>query len=191
MPDRPSPPRLFNAKEPMGLFELQQFLGHASPASTQRYLRITPTKLAKSYSDAGYFARNIRAVEVLIDQDAVRSGTTTTEPWKFYDLGHGYCIYDFFDQYPYRMACAKCDFYLPKESSRAQMLEAKENLLRLRQEIPLTDDELAAVQDGVAAYENLLTKLMDLPTPAGRRFGRSTAWFKSQLRLVMTFSRVK
>jgi len=65
------------------------------------------------------------------------------------------------------MACAKCDFYVPKESSRAQMLEAKENLLRLRQEIPLTDDELSAVQDGVAAYENLLNKLIDLPTPAG------------------------
>jgi hypothetical protein len=96
--------QLFNAKEPMGLFELQQFLGHASPASTQRYLRITPTKLAKSYSDAGYFARNIRAVEVLIDQDAVRSGTAATEPWKFCDLGHGYCTYDFFDQCPYRMA---------------------------------------------------------------------------------------
>jgi hypothetical protein len=159
--------QLFNAKEPMGLFELQQFLGHASPASTQRYLRITPTKLAKSYADAGYFARNIRAVEVLIDQDAVRSGTAATEPWKFYDLGHGYCTYDFFDQCPYRMACARCDFYLPKESSRAQMLEARENLLRLRQEIPLTDDELAAVQDGVTAYENLLTKLIDLPTPAG------------------------
>jgi uncharacterized protein YlxW (UPF0749 family) len=65
------------------------------------------------------------------------------------------------------MACTKCDFYLPKESSRAQMLEAREKLVRLRQEIPLTDDELAAVQDGVAAYENLLTKLIDLPTAAG------------------------
>ena len=41
------------------------------------------------------------------------------------------------------MACAKCDFYVPKETSRSQMLEAKENLLRLRQEIPLTDDEPA------------------------------------------------
>jgi len=106
-------------------------------------------------------------VEVLIDQDAVRSGITAEQPWKFYDLGHGYCTYDFFDQCPYRMACAKCDFYLPKESSRGQILEAKENLLRLRQEIPLTDDELAAVQDGVSACENLLTKLIDLPTPAG------------------------
>ena len=101
------------------------------------------------------------------EADAVRSGTAATEPWKLYDLGHGYCTYDFFDQCPYRMGCARCDFYLPKESSRAQMIEAKENLLRLRQEIPLTDEELAAVQDGVAAYENLLTKLMDLPSPAG------------------------
>jgi hypothetical protein len=47
------------------------------------------------------------------------------------------------------------------------MLEAKENLLRLRREIPLTDDELAVVLDGVAAYETLLTKLIDPPTPAG------------------------
>jgi hypothetical protein len=52
-----------------------------------------------------------------------------TEPWKFYDLGHGYCTYDFFDQCPYRMACAKCDFYLPKDSARAQLMEPKANLL--------------------------------------------------------------
>jgi hypothetical protein len=57
--------------------------------------------------------------------------------------------------------------FLFAEGVLAQMLEAKENLIRLRQEIPLTDDELAAVQDGVAAYENLLNKLIDLPTPAG------------------------
>ena len=33
----------------------------------------------------------IRAIEVLVDQDVVRSGRAATEPWKFYDLGHGYC----------------------------------------------------------------------------------------------------
>lgn len=38
------------------------------------------------------------------------------------------------------MACARCDFYVPKESSRAQSIEAKTNLLRLRQDIPLTED---------------------------------------------------
>lgn len=34
--------QLFNAKEPMGLFELQEWLGHGSPASTQHYAKITP-----------------------------------------------------------------------------------------------------------------------------------------------------
>ena len=46
-------------------------LGHDSPASTQHYVAITPTKLAKAYADAGYFERNIRAIEVLIDQDTL------------------------------------------------------------------------------------------------------------------------
>jgi integrase len=159
--------QLFNAKEPMTLFELQEWLGHATPAATQHYAKITPTKLAKSYADAGYFARNLRAIEVLVDQELLRSGRAATEPWKFYDLGHGYCTYDFFDQCPHRMACAKCSFYLPKESTKAQLLEAKANLLHLRQDIPLADAELAAVEDGLTAYEQLLAKLADVPTPAG------------------------
>jgi hypothetical protein len=47
-----------------------------------------PLKIAKSYADAGYFARILQAIEVLVDQDVVRSGRAGTEPWKFYDLGH-------------------------------------------------------------------------------------------------------
>ena len=58
-------------------------------------------------------------------------------------------------------------FYLPKESTKAQLLEAKANLLRLRQDIPWLDAELSAVEDGLAAYEELLAKLADVPTPAG------------------------
>ena len=41
----------------MTLFELQAWLGHRSPLSTQHYARITPTTLTKAYHDAGYFAR--------------------------------------------------------------------------------------------------------------------------------------
>ena len=108
-----------------------------------------------------------RAVEVLIDQDAVRTGRATEEPWKHYDLGHGYCTYDFFDQCRHRMACARCDFYVPKASSKALLLERKANLLRLRQEIPLNDDELRAVDDGIAAHEELAARLADVPTPDG------------------------
>ena len=158
--------QLYNAKEPLSLFELQEWLGHSSPESTRHYTKITPTKLAKSYQDAGYFARNVRAVEVLIDQDVVRRGSPPDEPWKLYDLGHGYCSYDFFDQCPHRMACARCDFYVPKQSSKAQSIEAKANLLRLTQEIPLSDDELRAVEDGIAGHERLVAKLVSCPTPA-------------------------
>jgi integrase len=159
--------QLYNAKEPITLFELQEWLGHRTPAATQHYAKITPTKLAKSYADAGYFGRNLRAVEVLIDQEAVRNGVAANAAWKYYDLGHGYCTYDFFEQCPHRMACAKCAFYLPKESAKGQSLEGRANLLRLRQEIPLGEEELQAVDDGIAAHERLVQKLADVPTPAG------------------------
>ena len=160
--------QLFNAKEPLSLFELQAWLGHRTPASTQHYARITPTKLAQAYAEAGYFGRNLRMIEVLVDQDAIKDGAAAAgEPWRFYDLGHGYCTYDFFDQCPHRMACAKCAFYVPKGSSKAQVLEAKAGLQRMLEEIPLTDEERAAVEDGVVAYDKLLTKLADVPTPAG------------------------
>jgi integrase len=56
--------QLYNAKDPMTLFELQAWLGHSSPASTQHYARITPLTLTKAYNDAGYFARNVRTIEV-------------------------------------------------------------------------------------------------------------------------------
>ena len=63
-------------------------------------------------------------------------------------------------------ACeAKCSL-CEKSSSTAQLLEGKANLLRMQQEIPLTEEERAAVEDGVEAYERLLRKLEGVPTPA-------------------------
>lgn len=160
--------QLYNAKEPMTLFELQAWLGHSSPASTQHYAKITPNILARAYDDAGYFARNVRTIEVLVDRDAVTSGEAASgEPWQYYDLGHGYCTYSFFEQCPHRMACARCDFYTPKNSSKGQLLEAKENLQRMLASVPLTDDERAAVDDGQTALDHLLERLVDVPTPTG------------------------
>jgi len=159
--------QLFNAKQPLPLFELQAWLGPSSPHSTQHYARINPTKLARSYTDAAYFQRNLRTIEMLIDQEVVRSGTADSEPWRFYDLGHGYCTYDFFDQCPHRMACARCGFYRPKNSAAALFLEGKKNLLRLQQDIPLTEAEANAVVDGVNAFEKLLAQLSDVPPPEG------------------------
>jgi hypothetical protein len=160
--------QLYNAKEPMTLFELQAWLGHRSPLSTQYYARILPTTLTKAYADAGYFARNVRTIEVLIDRETVQSGAAADgAPWQYFDLGHGHCTYSFFEQCPHRMACARCDFYVPKHSSRAQLLEARGNLQHMLAQIPLTDDEQAAVEDGAAAVDHLLDRLRDTPTPAG------------------------
>ncbi|MFI6290478.1 hypothetical protein ACIBEJ_02780 [Nonomuraea sp. NPDC050790] len=91
----------------MTLFELQAWLGHRSPDTTQHYAKITPETLAQACEDAGYFERNVRTIEVLIDRDAVESGAAAAdEPWQYYDLGHGFCDYTFFEQCPHRMACA-------------------------------------------------------------------------------------
>src|ERR1700732_3650909 len=158
----------------MSLFELQAWLGHTNPSSTQHYARITPTTLTKAYTDAGYFARNVRAIEVLLDRDAIQSGAAGAgNPFEYYDLGHGYCSYSFFEQCPHRMECARCDFYIPKPSREAQLREAKDGLQQMLVEIPLTDDERAAVEGDETAVDRLIDRLADVatthgPAPAGR-----------------------
>jgi hypothetical protein len=88
-------------------------------------------------------------------------------PFEFYDLGHGCCSYSFFEQCPHRMACARCDFYLPKPSSEAQLLEARTGLQRMLVEIPLIDDERVDVESDEHAVVRLIDLLADIPTPAG------------------------
>ncbi|MEV0492404.1 hypothetical protein [Streptomyces atratus] len=58
-------------------------------------------------------------------------------------------------------------FYAPKGSSKAQLLQAKENLQRVPAAIPLTGAERAAVDDGQTAIDALLARLTDIPTPVG------------------------
>ncbi|MER7187357.1 hypothetical protein ABT404_49205 [Streptomyces hyaluromycini] len=75
--------QLYNAKEPMTLFELQEWLGHRTPDATTHYAKLTQNTLARAYNDAGFFARNVRTVEVLVERDAVASGAAASgEPWQ-------------------------------------------------------------------------------------------------------------
>jgi hypothetical protein len=141
---------------------------HTTPVSRPAPSKPVCTKPGATHSDAGYFARNVRTIEVLVDRDAIVSGAAANgEPWQYYDLGHGYCTYSFFEQCRHRMACARCDFYTPKASSKAQLLEAKENLQRMLASVPLTDDEQAAVDEGQSALDRLLERLIDVATPDG------------------------
>jgi hypothetical protein len=161
--------QLDNAKEPMTLFELQAWLGHRSPEPTQEYARIPPTTLAQAYTDADYFARNVRTIAVLIDREVVAQGAAASgTPWQYFDLGHGYCTYSFFAQCPQRMAGARCDFYMPTGSTTRQLLEAKDNLPRMLTAMPLTEEERGAVEEGAEAVDRLLARLADVPTPTGQ-----------------------
>lgn len=154
---------LTTGENAMTLFELQTWLGHRSVSSTLHYAHPTLTRVTEAYTHTDYFERNLRLVDVLVDQDAVRSGETNA--WMHYDLGHGYCTHDFFAACVHRMACARCTFYLPKTSTQAQLLEAKTNLCRMMQEIELTADETAAVEGDIAALERLVASLRNQSTP--------------------------
>ena len=66
------------------------------------------------------------------------------------------------------MACARCDFYTPKDSSQGPAARSQGQPAEdAGRSIPLTDDERAAVDDGQAALDRLLGRLADIPTPAG------------------------
>jgi hypothetical protein len=117
---------------------------------------------------AGYLEQNMATIEVLLDQDAVRSGAAAHgEVWKYYDLGHGYCTNDFWAQCKHRLACARCPFYRPKNTSIEQLVEGKANLVRMLEFVSLTEDEQVLVTEGIELHQALIEKLQDVPTPAG------------------------
>jgi hypothetical protein len=107
--------QLLNADEPLTLADLQPWLGHKHPSSTRHFAAILQRKLSAAYKKADFFARNVRTIQVLIDRDTILSGAAAGgEPWKYYDLGEGFCTYDFFARCPHRLACARCPL-LPAE----------------------------------------------------------------------------
>ena len=160
---------LFNAPEPMTLPELKEWLGHKHLFTTQHYVEVSPLKQAKKLQDADYFGRALRMVDVLIDKEAVTGGGAAAgQPWTYYDLGHGYCTHPYFSQCPHRLVCAKCSFYRPKGEMAAIFEQAQGNLMRLREELSLTEEERAVVDEDLAGYAHLLAQLADVPAPDGQ-----------------------
>jgi hypothetical protein len=159
---------LYNAREPLSIYELMQYLGHKEVRSTQYYVRIDATKLASDVAKANYLEQNLATIAVLLDQEAVVSGAAARgEAWKYYDLGHGFCTNAFWAQCAHRMACARCPFYRPKDSLAEQMVEGKANLVRMLEFVRLTDEERRLVEEGIGLHQTLIEKLHDTPTPAG------------------------
>ncbi|MFJ1561402.1 hypothetical protein [Streptomyces mirabilis] len=74
---------------------------------------------------------------------------------------------DFFAKCPHRLACARCPFYVPKTSSRGQLLAVKDGIDEMLEQLNLTDDEREALEGDREAVTALAERLADTPTPAG------------------------
>ena len=157
----------YNTREGMSLEELQRWLGHAEIRSTEQYVRPSPIRLAKKFARAH---ANSYVMDVLVDADAVTSGAAAKgAAWQYYPLGNGdFCTNPFYATCPHRMACARCEFHLPAESQVATALLAKEGLQHMLVEMPLDEEERAAVEGGLEAMDNLINKRRHVPTPDGR-----------------------
>jgi hypothetical protein len=83
----------------------------------------------------------------------------------FYYLGDDtYCANPTWASCPHRMACLKCPMYVGKET--AQLIEARNGVLHLTQEVLLTDEEKAVAEGDVAALNRYTEKHKDVPPPA-------------------------
>jgi integrase len=159
---------LYNAREPLDIFQLQKYLGHKRLSSTQSYLQVDPTKLANDVVKAGYLEQNLATIEVLLDQEAIMNGKAASGgDWKYYDLGHGFCANPFWADCVHRMACARCPYYRPKASLMDQLVEGKANLVRMLEFVRLTEEEKLLVTEGIELHQELIERLADVPTPAG------------------------
>jgi len=148
---------LYNAPDGLAIGELGEWLGHKDLRSTQHYAKMHPTRLAKSVARAN---KNSRFAQVLVDPAAAVRG----EPSMFYYLGEGsYCANPAWISCPHRMACLKCPMYVPKGD--AQLIEARDGILHLMQEVPLTEEEKAVAEGDVEALNRYIDKRKAVPPP--------------------------
>ncbi len=157
---------LASVPQGMSLIELMRWSGHRNPKSTLYYIRTKPTRLAGAFAKADQMSH---LIEVLIDHTAVVSGAAAKgEPYQYYDLGTYYCANPFWSTCPHRMACAGCDFNIPKDSAKGEALAAKAFLHRYLEEVPLTPDEQQIIKGDLQKLDIMLDKLKNIPTLDGR-----------------------
>ena len=161
--------QLANAEDAMSALDLKEWLGHESLSSTMYYVSLRPKRLAKKLSDAQYFRNNMARLNVIVDRNAIMDGSAAEgRPYMQYDLGHGYCGDRFFSRCPHRMACARCSYYTPKDSHKAELLEASKENERLSIDLALRGEEADALKGDNEAIRKLVSGLRDIPANDGR-----------------------
>ena len=148
---------LYSHESGMGSVEVMNWLGHKNLSSTQYYLEITPTKLMKAFHKRGEISEKLRYISVLVDPKA-----EVGSPSIMYDLGHGWCTNDAYASCKHRMACARCDFYLPSEEAKGLFERQGKQYIKMLQELELTEVEKAVISGDALAVSNLISGLEGL-----------------------------
>jgi hypothetical protein len=85
-------------------------------------------------------------------------------PAIFYYLGDGdYCANPAWASCPHRMACLKCPMYVPRTTGK--LIEARQGVLHLLAEVPLSDEEKAVAEGDVSALNRHIQKRSNVPAP--------------------------
>jgi integrase len=153
--------KLYSNESGMGSMEVMKWLGHRSFASTQHYLELTPTKLMRAFHRQGALSEKIRYVSVLVDPKP-----EANHPSIYYDLGHGWCTNHAYSACAHRMACARCDFYVPDNAAEALFKRQGQEYVKMLQQLDLTEDEQAAISGDSEAVATLLVRLAKAPVPS-------------------------
>lgn len=96
-------------------------------------------------------------ISVLIDHDP--EATSLNGPATYYDFGDSYCTNPFWSSCQHRMACIYCDFNLLTQSASGLVLESEASVRRHLEEVPLTPDEKAILEQDVEKIEQALKKI--------------------------------
>jgi integrase len=149
--------QLSNAPTPMSDPNLRHWLGHTDNSSLGFYVHTDERKIQDAYTMANHVSIDKRQLEQL-KEPATNGDKLPAESKSIprVDLGHGFCIYPFFDKCSQRRPCANCSFYKPKASLLSQTHEAKKHLQRMLHSLPLSQEVRQAVEDAIAANETLV-----------------------------------
>lgn len=144
------------------LADIAAYLGHTNEQMVRHYARTDDTQLALTIKRAD---ERSRLVEGLLDMPAAQEG----KPNVFFFLGSGpdskprYCGNPAWASCPHRLACLKCRMYVGGEA--AELLEAREGVLRFQTQVPMTPVEHAAAEGDVVRLQERLAELQGIPVP--------------------------
>lgn len=150
-------------KRGVSLDDIAHYLGHANNRSVTSYARTDPVQFARTLKKANELDR---IVDGLIDPRAATEG----KPSVFYFLGRGsdgkprYCGNPSWVSCAHRMACLKCSMYIG--ATEAELLEARDWVIRFQAEIRMTPEEKAASDGDIERLNEILEQKRGVPVPA-------------------------